>query len=335
MKIGLAYDLKDDIEAGRDIPEDALEEYDSREVVNAIATALRSAGHTTVKLGGGKQFLAKILRTQVDFVFNIAEGRGAHRSREAQAPSVLEMLDIPYSGSDPQTLAVTLDKPLTKQLIKLAGVETPPWMVINSVKDLKNMREKDVPLPAFIKPAYEGSSKGIRLTSRADTLKKVKLAAGTLFKKYSQPVLVEGYIAGEEVTVGMVGNSPPSIVGIMHVMPRKKFKTFVYSLEVKRDWRNLVEYECPAKFNSKIIKRITQSSLKAYRALGCRDFSRMDFRLGSNGIPYFLEVNPLPGLNPSSGDLPIMSYKMGWTYNGLIRAIFESALARYGQCRSK
>ena len=335
MKIGLAYDLKDDIEAGQDIPEDALEEYDSREVVNAIATALRSAGHTTVKLGGGKQFLAKILRTQVDFVFNIAEGRGAYRSREAQAPSVLEMLDIPYSGSDPQTLAVTLDKPLTKQLVKAAGVETPPWMVINSVNDLKNMREKDVPLPAFIKPAYEGSSKGIRLTSRADTLKKVKLAARTLFEKYSQPVLVEGYIAGEEVTVGMVGNSPPSIVGIMHVVPRKKFKTFVYSLEVKRDWRNLVEYECPAKFNSKIIKRITQSSLKAYRALGCRDFSRMDFRLGSNGIPYFLEVNPLPGLNPSSGDLPIMSYKMGWTYNRLIRAIFESALARYGQCRSK
>jgi D-alanine-D-alanine ligase len=127
-----------------------------------------------------------------------------------------------------------------------------------------------------------------------------------------------------------VGNSPPLIVGIMHIVPRKKFKTFVYSLEVKRDWRNLVEYECPAKFSNGTIKKIKEASLLAYRSLGCRDFSRMDFRLSEEGIPYLLEVNPLPGLNPESGDLPIMSYKMGWTYNRLIKSILETGLARYG-----
>jgi D-alanine-D-alanine ligase len=127
----------------------------------------------------------------------------------------------------------------------------------------------------------------------------------------------------------MVGNSPPAIVGIMHVIPKKKFRTFVYSLEVKRDWRNLVKYECPAKLGKSTMNRITEASLNAYRALGCRDFSRVDFRVGKDGIPYFLEVNPLPGLNPNSGDLPIMSYKMGWTYNGLIKAIFEAVLKRY------
>jgi D-alanine-D-alanine ligase len=330
MKIGLAYDLKQEIEVSQDSSEDALEEYDSPEVVNAIAAALRSLEHDTTKLGGGRKFLTKLIRSKVDFVFNIAEGRGNYRSREAQIPSVLEMLNIPYSGSDPQTLAITLDKPLTKQLVQNAGVDTPHWKLVRSLKELKDLPDKDLPLPAFVKPAYEGSSKGIRLSSRADTVTKTRSITKTLLSNYNQPVLIEKYIVGEEVTVGIVGNIPPVIIGIMHVVPKKKFKTFVYSLEVKRDWRKLVEYECPARFNSKLIKRITDTSLKIYKVLGCRDFSRIDFRLGKDGIPYFLEVNPLPGLNPQSGDLPIMSYKMGWTYNGLIKAILEAALARYG-----
>ena len=329
MRIGLTYDLKDDIEAGQNTPEDALEEYDSLEVVDAIASGLHALGHSTIKLGGGRQFLSKSLKTRVDIVFNIAEGRGSLRSREAQVPAVLEMLDIPYSGSDPQTLAVTLDKPLTKQLVRAAGVPTPPWLLVNSQAALRGFSDGDFPLPAFIKPAYEGSSKGIRLTSRADTAAKARTITRALLKQYNQPVLIEKYIEGDEVTVGMVGNSPPSIVGIMRVIPKKKFKTFVYSLEVKRDWRNLVDYECPAKLSKSTMKRITEASFNAYKALGCRDFSRVDFRVAKDGTPYFLEVNPLPGLNPNSGDLPIMSYKMGWTYNKLIKTIFEAALARY------
>jgi D-alanine-D-alanine ligase len=329
MRIGLTYDLKNDIEVGQDIPEDALEEYDSLEVVKAISSGLRALGHSTTLLGGGRKFLSKIMKTHVDFVFNIAEGRGGLRSREAQVPAVLEMLGIPYSGSDPQTLAITLDKPLTKQLAREAGIPTPPWLITGSPDLLRVLPDTVFPLPAFIKPAYEGSSKGIRLTSRADTAAAARSTARALLKKYHQPVLIEKYIDGDEVTVGIVGNSSPHIVGIMRVIPKKNFKTFVYSLEVKRDWRNLVEYECPARLKPGTIKRITEASLDAYRALGCRDFSRVDFRVGADGTPYFLEVNPLPGLNPDSGDLPIMSYKMGWTYNGLIKAIFEAALARY------
>ncbi len=332
MRIGLAYDLKDDIETGRETTSDALEEYDSLEVINAIAGALRSLGHSTVRLGGGRKFLENLLKTRVDFVFNIAEGRGSLRSRESQVPAVLEMLGIPYSGSDPQTLSITLDKPLTKQLLQAAGVPTPPFQVIYSLQDLKALPDRKLPLPAFIKPAWEGSSKGIRLTSRADTAARVRAITRRLLKDYCQPVLIEKYIEGDEVTVGIVGNSPPSIVGIMRVLPKKKFKTFIYSIEVKRDWRNLVEYECPANLNKPVIKRISQASLAAYRLLGCRDFSRIDFRVAKDGTPYLLELNPLPGLNPSSGDLPIMSYKMGWVYNNLIKAVFEAALARYTSC---
>jgi D-alanine-D-alanine ligase len=242
---------------------------------------------------------------------------------------VLEMLGIPYSGSDPLTMAVTLDKPVAKQLVHDAGVATPRWQLVRTAGELKQLKNNAIPLPAFIKPAYEGSSKGIRLNSLAHTYSKTRAIAAALLKAYGQPVLIEQYIQGEEVTVGIVGNSPPAVAGIMRVVPRKKFKNFIYSLEVKRDWRNLVDYECPARFNKTVIRRITDSALKAFAALGCRDVSRVDFRIGQDGVPYFLEVNPLPGLNPVSGDLPIMSGKMGLSYNGLIEAIIKAAAARY------
>jgi len=203
-------------------------------------------------------------------------------------------------------------------------------VIVSSHAGLKTLKDTDIPLPAFVKPAFEGSSKGIRITSRADSASRARSLATTLLKKYAQPVLIEKYIEGEEVTVGITGNSPSHIVCIMHVVPKKKFKTFVYSLEVKRDYRRLVEYECPARFAKKTLDRIARSALDVYSALGCRDFSRVDFRLGKDGVPYFLEVNPLPGLNPVSGDLPIMSRMMGLTYNGLIGAIIEAAFTRYG-----
>jgi len=332
MRIGLAYDLKDDIEAGGDSPEDALEEYDSIKVVRAISRSLRSLGHRPVNLGGGREFLVNILKTKVDFVFNIAEGRGNLRSREGQVPAALEMLNIPYTGSDPLTLAITLDKPLAKQIVGSAGVSTPPWITVECQEDIKAIKEQTISLPAFVKPAFEGSSKGIRLTSRVNTAGQARAAARALLRSYDQPVIIEKYINGEEITVGITGNNPPSIVGIMRVVPKRKYKTFVYSLEIKRDWRKLVDYECPAKLTEATLKRISEASIKAYRALGCRDCARVDFRVTSSGVPYFLEINPLPGLNPDSGDLPIMSRKIGWTYQQLIRTILEAALARSRLC---
>jgi D-alanine-D-alanine ligase len=125
MRVGLTYDLKEAVKPDRAAPEDALEEYDYPATVEYIASAIAKKGHTVVRLGGGREFLSSILHETVDIVFNISEGRGTYRSREAQVPSVLEMLGIPYSGSDPLTLAISLDKALTKQLVSQAGVTTP------------------------------------------------------------------------------------------------------------------------------------------------------------------------------------------------------------------
>jgi D-alanine-D-alanine ligase len=300
------------------------------ETVAAIARAIEAQHHSVVKLGGGREFLENVLGQKVDLVFNIAEGLGNYRSREAQVPSVLEMLGLPYSGSDPLCLAMSLEKPLTKRLVSFSGVATPRWQVVSDIRQLKEVEWSQFPLPAFAKPAHEGSSKGIRITSRLKSTPQIVEAVTSLLEYYKQPVMVEEFIDGDEVTVGLVGNSPPKVVGIMRVVPRKKADYFVYSLEMKRDWESLLTYECPALLGKGVMQDIADSSLKAFEALGCRDFSRMDFRISHEGTPYFLEVNPLPGLNPKSGDLPIMAGKVGWTYEALISAILNAALQRCG-----
>jgi len=332
MNIGLAYDLKDAVTSTPCGPEDSLEEYDSPETVEAITAAIESLGHSVIRLGGGREFITNILRNDVDFIFNISEGLGNYRSREAQVPAVLEMLGIPYSGSDPQCLAVCLDKPLTKTLVATAGVRTPKWREVTNHEQLKDIASDDLPLPAFIKPAYEGSSKGIRLGSKVESKEQTLHTVASLLEQYRQPVIIEQFIAGDEVTVGMLGNYPPAILGIMRVLPKQKNGYIIYSLEIKRDWEQLVDYECPACLDRNILNEITDSSLKVFASLGCRDFARLDYKLDSNGAPFFLEINPLAGLNPKSSDLPIMAYKLGWTYQSLIKAILNSALQRYPQC---
>jgi D-alanine-D-alanine ligase len=332
MNLGISFDLKEAVSLGKEQPEDALEEYDSLETVNALQSAIEAKGHSVVKLGGGREFLKRILQEKVDFVFNISEGLGTYRSREAQIPSVLEMLDIPYSGADPQCLAVCLDKHLTKKIVSLEGIATPKWRVIDA-DHLKSTDWKSLPYPAFVKPIWEGSSKGIRLNSLVREPDQLRKIVTDLLKNYRQPVLVEEFIAGEEVTVGIVGNTPPRLVGIMRVVPRKKDTDFVYSIEVKRDYLNLVDYECPAKLENKTLQQIQESSLKAFQVLECRDFARVDFRISQNGTPYFLEINPLAGLNPRSSDLIIMAKLVGITYNELIGSILDAAIGRYRENR--
>ncbi|MBI2860757.1 MAG: D-alanine--D-alanine ligase [Chloroflexi bacterium] len=330
MRIGLAYDLKEAVRVEQ-AAEDALEEYDSQETVKLVEESLRESGHDTARLGGGTEFLRNILAEKVDFVFNIAEGRGAYRSRESQVPSVLEMLDIPYSGSDPQCLAICLDKPLAKKLAAAAGVRTPEWRVIDKEAGLQGISLDSFPYPAIVKPAYEGSSKGIRLNSVVEGPGEASEAAGRLLELYRQPVMLEEYIDGDEITVGVIGNAAADVLGIMHVIPRVKQGHFIYSLEVKRDYLDLVEYECPPHLDNALITELEALSLAAFRSLGCRDFARLDFRISQQGAPYFIEINPLPGLG-SYSDLVIMAGKMGWSHSRLVGAVLDAALERYPQC---
>src|SRR5436305_4596713 len=159
MKIGITYDLKTDVPAGADLPDDFQEEFDSPATIEAIATVLRGLGHQVEKLGDGRPLLERLLAEPPEFVFNFAEGQGVGRSREARVPAVLEMLGIPYTGSDPLTLAVTLDKDCAKRLVQSAGVAVPRAAVFEPGEDLHELERRDrLPYTAIVKPAWEGSS---------------------------------------------------------------------------------------------------------------------------------------------------------------------------------
>jgi D-alanine-D-alanine ligase len=143
--------------------------------------------------------------------------------------------------------------------------------------------------------------------------------------------MVERVITGDEITVGIIGNCPARVFGVMRVLPRQTNGYFLYTLDVKRNYLELVDYECPAGIEEKVLQRIQIASLKAFEALGCRDFARLDFRISEAGVPYFLEINPLPGLG-SHSDLVIMAEKLGWDHRQLTGAVLSAALERYPQC---
>jgi D-alanine-D-alanine ligase len=211
------------------------------------------------------------------------------------------------------------------------GISTPKWLAISNREALCRAAWDKFTFPAIIKPAYEGSSKGIRLASLAYSAEQAQEEARRILDGYRQPVMAEEFIDGDEVTAGIVGNNPPRIIGIMRVLPRKKNGHFIYSLEVKRDYLNLVDYECPACVGEAMLEKITRESLRIFQTLGCRDFARLDFRVSPQGVPCFLEINPLPGLGTYS-DLIIMAKMMGWTHQEVICAVLDAALERYPQC---
>jgi D-alanine-D-alanine ligase len=327
MRIGITYDLKPDTPPSPDTPDDLHEEFDSPATIEAIAAVLRSMGHIVDLLGDGRPMLQRLLADPPDLVFNFAEGQGVGRGREARVPAVLELLDIPHTGSDILTLAATLDKVAAKRLVADAIHFKIPEGRAFAPGD--SIAPEGLPFPLILKPAWEGSSKGIRSRCLVESPDDLMEIVEELRRVYRQPILAEQFIEGDELTVGVVGNAPPHVIGVLRVMPLRPTSRFVYGLEVKRDYQCQVHYECPPPYPPDQLDAISKAALEAYRLLGCRDVARIDFRLAADGL-YFLEANPLPGLNPESSDLCILARLAGWTYERLIAAIVQAALARLG-----
>ncbi len=340
MHIGIAFTLKPDTPLPEGSPDDLHEEFDSPVTIRAIADVFRSLGHTVSELGDGRPLVESLLRNPPDLVFNFAEGTGISRSREARVPAVCETLQIPYTGSDPLALAVALDKDMTRRLVESLGVTVPKGITLPPPPEEYDgdfaefpavLSEAQLPLPVIAKPTCEGSSKGVRNRCLIRTAAEFGPTVVELWRNYKQPVLVEEFISGDEVTVGIVGNDPPEPLGIMRMIPKNPTEQFVYSLEVKRNWESNVSYEAPAKLPKELSNSIEADALAVFSGLGCRDLARADFRI-RDGVPYFLEINPLPGLNPDSGDIVFLAYRMGLTYPQLVGMILDAAVKRYGLC---
>jgi len=334
VKIGITYNLRDKVNTEIKIagsPEEAYEEFDSPETIEGIEKALKALGHEVVRLGFGKPAIERFLNNQVDFVFNIAEGYFG-KSREAIMPAILEMLRIPYTGPDPLAAALTLDKISAKHVASYSGVATPSYIVIKLDEEI-NL--KATRFPAILKPAWEGSSKGIRLSSKIQNILDMESELKRLKKDYNgEPIIAEHFIEGKEITVAVIGNSEPKLFGMMEIRPKRgRTEDFIYSLEVKRDYLRRVEYQCPPDISPYVRGRLEKAALTLFKAFGCRDICRFDFRIDKSGTPYFLEANALPGLNPVSGDIVIMAEFLGIEYNELIRRIFEEALSRFEKAK--
>ncbi len=339
MRIGLTYNLRPEAAPAHGEPIDRYEEFDSLETVDAIDLALRRLGHDTERLGWGPSLFDALGRRdperRLDGVFNFAEGVGG-RGRESQVPALLEMLGIPNTGSDPVALALALDKGLAKIFAAAQGIRTAPFVLVGADEALPAI---GLTYPLFAKPVAEGSSMGIRDQSICRDEAQLRAWVGRLQRDYRQPVLIEEFLPGDEYTVGVVGNGDAAeVVGLMEVVPRGDGPgDFVYSLEVKRDYLNRVRYLmtddllASGRASAERLDDVRRLALEVHRAFGCRDVSRVDIRCDRAGLPNFIEVNPLPGLNPQHSDLVIIARGHGWSYEHLIGRIVAAAAERWTQ----
>ena len=313
--------------------DDEFEEFDSPATVSALARFFQTEGYHVTVLEADRTLPHRLMVGRFDLVFNMAEGKGG-RCREALVPALCEMFGLHYTGSDPLTLAATLDKAVAKRLVQ-SEIRTPAWLLVQRLADLREAIEMPggFPLrfPVFAKPNDEGSSKGIRATNRCETLAELGVLCRDLLDTYGRPVLIEEFVRGAEVTVGLIGNDVPEVVGLMHVLPISgPSADFVYSLDIKRTFETSVRYAIPPELPTAHCEAVAAAALKAFRLLDCRDVARIDFRVDADGVPWFIEANPLPGLSPTSGDLVITARAMGWTWEQLVRRIVRSAELRQG-----
>jgi D-alanine-D-alanine ligase len=324
MEIGIAFDLRPT--PGGDEPEDRYDEYDSPGTVDAVAAALEASGHRVRRLGGGRAFLAELLERPPELVFNMAEGSGS-RSREAHVPAVCELLGVPYTHSDPLTLAATLDKAVAKMLVSAAGIRTPRWQVVERAGE-----DVRLDFPVIAKPLAEGSSVGLRRSSRVDDAAGLRREIERLLRDYRQPVLVEEFCPGAELSVGVLGTGDGArAIGVMEIVPRDvPLDRFVYSVEVKRLSEEAVAYVVPPDLPADVLERVGEIALAAHRTLGCRDVARVDLRLGDDGEPRLLEVNALPGLAPGWGDVVLLAERCGIGYEELVGTVVRLACERQG-----
>jgi len=335
LRTAVTYNLKRKTD-NTGLPDDYYSEFDSKETIEAIAGGLRSGGNEVFLVEADKGLLNWFQNNKVDVVFNIAEGLNGE-SRESQVPAILDFLGIPYTGSGVLALSVSLNKALTKRLFEQAGIPTPKYKLIT---DPEVVLDDGLRYPLIVKPNSEGSGKGITITSvvrnKAELAREVEKTA----RIYRQEILVEEFIEGRELTVGILGNYPPATMPILEIdfSNCKASGEFFYTWKIKEFEKEVEEgrglspnWHCPARLNEVQTKTVKETAIKAFSCIGCLDLSRVDIILDKNGVPYVLEVNPLPGLDPVDSNFPYIAKCAGLNYADLMNKILEVAVERHNK----
>jgi D-alanine-D-alanine ligase len=352
MHVALLANLKKNAPTWPGMSPDQWDDLDSEETIQGLTAALEGRGHRVTFLEGNATLYTKLQAVKPDICFNICEGHFGD-SREAQVPAVLEMLRIPYTGSRVLTLALALDKPMTKRVLAYHNLPTPPFQVFERVNEAL---DPDMHFPLFVKPSREGTGMGVSAESIVNNEDQLRSQLRRLFDRYDQSVLVEHFIEGREVTVGVVGNltSPvawrvpedeeaPRISRGLHFFPPLEVdmsrypseEAGVYTSRIKVELAHDFYYLCPAPLAEEPVEELNWYTAATFRVTGCLDVARVDFRLDANdnNKPYILEINPLPGLNPGYSDLCIEAQADGWTYEDLVNRILDEAIERQGLSR--
>jgi D-alanine-D-alanine ligase len=324
-KVGLTYDLKTDYEFKDDDPPDANAEFDHPSTIDVIAQAIENNGFSVKRIGNVTQLIDNLNSLGVDIVFNISEGIEG-RNRESQVPILLELAGIPFVGADALSLGLSLDKVMAKKVFSADAIPTPKFLEIKSVEGLADLDHLRFPL--FVKPRFEGSSKGLTENSRVENLAELKKQVEFIVNTYKQPALVEEFIRGGEFTVALIGNDPVEILPVVQIQIEGSLDTKDKFYSFRRIRDDSVRYVCPAPVSKELESRLKELALKTYHAIECRDFGRVDFRVDEHGEPYVLEINPLPSLSTEDVFMPI-ARQIGLTYDAMIGRILAAALKRY------
>jgi D-alanine-D-alanine ligase len=306
-------------------------EHDTPETIAAIREAIESHGHEVVELEATPELPALLPASGIDVAFNVAEGVEG-RARESQVPALLELLGIPYTGSDPTAIAVCLDKGLAKRLVQQAGIQTPAFMLMATGKE-------KLPgawaFPCIVKPVAEGSSRGITQSSVVEDEEQLRALVAEQTVRYRQAMLVEAFLPGREFTLGVLGELRPRVLVPLEVKFTDETERYpVYAFESKFLSRGIAS-EVPARVDPALGDELLRVARAAFLGLGCRDVGRIDVRLDAEGRVHFIECNPLPGLAPGFSDLCLIAQASGIEYRALIGEILAPALRRMRERRGQ
>jgi len=299
-----------------------------KKTIERIANALRAGRHQVKAFEGDKdlvdrleEFMPRVIKGELPgLVFNVSYGIQG-QARYAHIPSILEMVGIPYVGSGPLAHGLALDKVVAKMIFHQHGIPTPDFAVMDSWED----ELPDLKFPLIVKPKNEAVSFGIQIVRDQKDLRK---AIKAVIDEFNQPALVEEYIQGKEINVGLIGNNPPEIfTPVELVFPRKGPRIYTYADKTRRSGRQ-IKYKCPASLTRKQHEYARKMARKAFDVLGCYDCARVDMRLDKQGNLYILEVNSLPSLG-GHGSYLIGAAKAGLDFSAVINRLVEVASTRY------
>ena len=348
MNVALAYNVKPESDTFTENlpsirsdnitqPENVIEtyaEWDTWETINALKEAIE-VYHDIILIEADINAFEKFKLNKPDIVFNIAEGIN-NLSRESQIPAMLDMLNIPYTGSDALTLGICLDKARTKEILSYYKIPNANFILVDKFKPLSN---HSIEFPSIVKPVSEGSSKGIFNSSIVRNYDELNAEIKRVVDEYNQPAIIEEFLPGKEFTIALIGNGDSiEILPIVEI----KYENFpddvehLYSYEAKwiLDTKDSVfdVFECPAEIDNDLEKQIKETVLQTYNVLRCKDWSRIDIRLDKNRIPNVIEINPLPGIMPDpteNSSFPKAARAAGINYNEMIQRVLLEACKRH------